>query len=76
MPKLPVVSGEACVKALEKLGFVRSRQRGSHLTMKKQTDKGEIGCVVPMHKEIATGTLKGILKQAGVTTTELLDCLK
>ncbi len=76
MPKLPVVSADACVKALETLGFKRIRQSGSHLIMKRQTDVGEVGCVVPMHKEISTGTLKGILKQAGITTVEFLESLK
>jgi len=58
MPKLPVVSGKECRKALGRLGFSEARQRGSHLVMRR----GEIGCVVPMHEEIKTGTLAGILR--------------
>jgi predicted RNA binding protein YcfA (HicA-like mRNA interferase family) len=71
MPKLPVVSGEECRKALGKLGFEEVRQRGSHLVMKRN----EAGCVVPMHAEIKTGTLSGILKQAGASVEEFIDAL-
>jgi predicted RNA binding protein YcfA (HicA-like mRNA interferase family) len=71
MPKLPVVSGKECRKALGKLGFEEVRQRGSHVVMKR----GESGCVVPMHAQIKTGTLSGILKQAGVSVEEFLEAL-
>jgi predicted RNA binding protein YcfA (HicA-like mRNA interferase family) len=71
MPKLPVVSGKECRKALGNLGFEEVRQRGSHVVMKR----GEAGCVVPMHAEIKTGTLSGILKQAGVSTEEFIAAL-
>ncbi|MEK6582268.1 MAG: type II toxin-antitoxin system HicA family toxin, partial [Nitrospirota bacterium] len=62
MPKLKRISGEKAIKRLEKLGFQQVRQRGSHVVMKKQTSDEEIGCVVPLHKELAIGTLRGILK--------------
>ena len=71
MPKLPVVSGKECRKALGRLGFQEARQRGSHLVMRR----GESGCVVPMHGEIKTGTLAGVLKQAGVNVEEFIDAL-
>ena len=71
MPKLPVVSGKECRKALGLLGFSEARQRGSHLVMKR----GESGCVVPMHGEIKTGTLAGILKQANVGVDEFIKAL-
>lgn len=71
MPKLPVVSGNECRKALGRLGFVETRQRGSHLVMRR----GECGCTVPMRTEIKTGTLSGLLKQAGVSTDEFIAAL-
>ena len=71
MPKLPVVSGMECRKALERLGFTEARQRGSHLVMRRDGS----GCVVPMHGEIKTGTLSGILKQAGVSVEEFIKAL-
>ena len=75
MTKLRRVSGEEAVRALERLGFVQIRQRGSHVVLKKQTPEGEVGCVVPLHRELAIGTLRGILRQAGVTPEEFLKAL-
>jgi predicted RNA binding protein YcfA (HicA-like mRNA interferase family) len=75
MPKLQRVSGEVAIRTLEKLGFRKSRQRGSHVILKKQTSEGEIGCVVPLHKELAVGTLRGILKQARLSTDEFIENL-
>jgi predicted RNA binding protein YcfA (HicA-like mRNA interferase family) len=66
MPKLPCLSGKDTVKVLEWLGFVCLRQKGSHVVLRK----GERGCVVPMHDEVCQGTLRGVLKQAGVTEAE------
>lgn len=66
MPKLPRVSGAEAIRAFEKLGFVRVRQRGSHVVLKRVTESGAVGCVVPLHSELATGTLRGILNQAQV----------
>ena len=66
MPKLPRVSGAEAIRALERLGFVRVRQRGSHVVLKRITESGAIGCVIPLHTELATGTLRGILTQARV----------
>jgi predicted RNA binding protein YcfA (HicA-like mRNA interferase family) len=76
MPKLFRVSGQETVRALEKLGFVQIRQRGSHVILKKQTTYGDIGCVVPLHKELAIGTLRGILRQAKISVDEFLGVLK
>lgn len=72
MPKLKRVSGEETISRLEKLGFQRVRQRGSHVILKKQVDDEDIGCVVPLHKELAIGTLRGILKQAKLTVEEFM----
>jgi predicted RNA binding protein YcfA (HicA-like mRNA interferase family) len=56
MPKLPCVSGAKIAKALERLGFRRQRQRGSHLIMRREVNV----CVVPMHREVDQGTLRGV----------------
>jgi len=75
-PKLPPTSGEKTIRALKYLGFVVVRQRGSHVVLKKQVSKQEeITCVVPLHDELAAGTLRGILKQARVTTEEFINHL-
>jgi predicted RNA binding protein YcfA (HicA-like mRNA interferase family) len=74
MFKLKNISGEEVIRRLEKLGFYKVRQRGSHVVLKKQTSEGEIICVVPLHKELAIGTLRGILRQAKLTIEEFLSC--
>jgi predicted RNA binding protein YcfA (HicA-like mRNA interferase family) len=60
MPKLPRVSGAEVVRALERLGFSFARQRGSHAILRKITSTGTVGCVVPLHPELAIATLRGI----------------
>ncbi len=71
MPKPPVVSGAEVIRALERLGFIVVRQRGSHIVMRR----GSVGCVVPNHRELKTGTLSGVLKQAGVSVDEFVSAL-
>lgn len=68
MPSLPVVSGAEAIRALERLGFEVKRLRGSHVVLRK----GSIVCVVPKHYELKTGTLSGVLKQAGVSAEEFV----
>lgn len=75
MPKLPRVSGADVIRALARLGFVQVRQRGSHVVLKRSNANGVRGCVVPMHPELATGTLRGVLKQAGVSVEEFTQQL-
>ena len=72
MPKQPVLSGADVVKALERLGFLQMRQRGSHVVMRR----GAVGTVVPLHKEVKTGTLAGILRQAQLGQDEFLGAMK
>ena len=72
MPKLPRISGQQAAGGLERLGFLRARQRGSHLVMRR----GERGCVIPLHKELAIGTLRSVLRQAGVSPEEFVEALK
>jgi predicted RNA binding protein YcfA (HicA-like mRNA interferase family) len=71
MPKLPHVSGAAVVRALERLGFTKIRQSGSHVIMRR----GSKGCVVPMHAEIKVGTLSGVLRQADLSPDEFIAAL-
>lgn len=72
MPKLPRLSGHEAVRALERLGFKQVRSRGSHVVLRKE----DRGCVVPLHDELAIGTLRGALRQAGVTLKEFTRALK
>jgi predicted RNA binding protein YcfA (HicA-like mRNA interferase family) len=76
MPNLPHLSGREIIRALERLGFVQARQRGSHVVMKKLMTEGSVGCVVPLHGEVVTGTLHSILKQAKVSPDEFVKAVK
>jgi predicted RNA binding protein YcfA (HicA-like mRNA interferase family) len=58
---------------LEKLGFAQVRQRGSHVVLKRSDGSTSLGCVVPLHPELAAGTLRGILKQAGLSIEQFLE---
>ena len=71
MPKVPRVSGAEAIRALQRLGFEKARQNGSHVVMRR----GSSGCVVPMHPELKTGTLAGLLRQAEVSVDEFVDNL-
>jgi len=71
MSRLPDVSGAELVRALRKAGFVVLRQKGSHVSMEKKDATGHWRTIVPMHREIARGTLHDILKQTGLTRDEL-----
>jgi predicted RNA binding protein YcfA (HicA-like mRNA interferase family) len=56
---------------MQKLGFEVSRQKGSHVVMKRGAD----GCVIPNHQEIKIGTLAGVLRQAGISAEEFIAAL-
>jgi predicted RNA binding protein YcfA (HicA-like mRNA interferase family) len=72
MPRLPRISGARASDVLQRLGFHRVRQRGSHVVLRR----GERGCVIPLHKELAIGTLRSALRQAGVAPEEFLETLE
>ena len=72
MPKLPRVSGAEAQRAFERLGFHKVRQSGSHVIMKRESK----GCVLPMHSELKTGTLAGVLRQAEVSAEEFILALR
>jgi predicted RNA binding protein YcfA (HicA-like mRNA interferase family) len=69
--KLPVVSGKATVKVLVKLGFEVRRGKGDHVVLRK----GFRVLAVPLHNPLKKGTLRKILKQAGVSVEELNEML-
>ena len=75
MPKLPSVSGERVVRALRRAGFIELRQKGSHMSLEKRTSERVFKTVVPMHGELARGTLSDILKQSGLSIEEFLELL-
>jgi predicted RNA binding protein YcfA (HicA-like mRNA interferase family) len=70
--RLKPYSHRQVVKALSRLGFGIVRQRGSHIILKGSYKGIARTVVVPRRKEIAVGTLRGILFQAGVTVDEFI----
>ena len=73
MTKLPVVSGDDCVKALQRLGYQVSRIRGSHMWL---ACEGRPPVPVPRHKQLGPGILRNIIKIAEITVGEFLELLK
>lgn len=74
MARLPVVSGRELVRALERLGYVLDRQKGSHMVLRRESPPHR-RLVIPDHKEVAKGTLRAILRQAAIGTDDLLRLL-
>lgn len=72
MPKLPTISGPELVKILEREGFLVVSQKGSHVSLRKDNFK----TVVPLHTELAKGTLLAILRQSGLTKEKLIELIK
>lgn len=79
MPKLPRVTASKTIKALERLGFTKVSQKGSHVKMRKQLNdeaNSKLSCVIPLHKKtLAVGTLKSILNQANISVDEFIKVL-
>jgi len=74
--KLKKISGKECVKILcNKFGFKIKRQSGSHIILIKETSGRKVGTVVPNHKELKIGTLKGILLLAKIDEKEFSEYL-
>ena len=73
MSKLPVVSGAQCIKALGQIGFEVYRQRGSHIVIVRNSPPAQ--ATIPNHKELDRGTLRAIIRQAGLTVEEFIALL-
>lgn len=76
MPKLPVISGHDVVNALTRIGFIHVRTTGSHAILKKKQNEHTIVIPVPLHKELAKGTLLSIMHQAKLSRDEFMRILK
>lgn len=69
MSRLPVISGRELVWALAKVGFQFDRQKGSHMMLFRASPPTTLS--IPDHRELDRGTLRAILRQAGIGTDEL-----
>jgi len=73
MTQLPVISGRECVKALERAGFMVRRQQGSHIVLRRNAPFAQT--VMPDHRTLDRGTLRAILRPAGVDVDDLIRLL-
>lgn len=73
MPELPVLSGDEARKAFEKAGWVFVRQSGSHMFMKKPGVRAALS--VPRHRELDRGTLRALIRTAGMSVEEFIELL-
>lgn len=72
MPELRGWSGRDVIAVLMKMGFEWVRTKGSHAVLKS----GSNTCIVPLHGELDVGTLRSVLRQAKVSSTEFLAYAK
>jgi len=73
MSQLPHISGRECTQALAKAGFYFKRQQGSHIVLRRDNPLAQV--VVPDHKELDRGTLRAIIRQAGLSVDEFVELL-
>lgn len=73
-PLLPTLSGDDVVRAFERLGWSVARQRGSHIIMTKTNHRATLS--VPDHDPVAKGTLRGLIRAAGISIEEFLSALR
>ena len=73
MSKLPAISGKECAIALNAVGFYLKRQEGSHMILRRDDPFGQV--VVPDHKILDRGTLRAIIRQAGLGVDEFVRLL-
>ncbi len=75
MSVLPRISGRKVVRALRKLGYEEDRRKGSHIIL-RQISYPHRRIVVPDHREVSKGTLRAIIRQAGLTVDEFIELLR
>lgn len=74
MSKLPRLSGRECAATLLKAGFHVKRQHGSHLILRRDDPFAQV--VVPDHEELDRGTLRAIIRQAGLSVDQFVELTK
>ena len=74
--KLPTVSGMDAVKIFEKFGYSMVRQRGSHIRMKHLEDHSRKPLTIPDHPVLGKGLLRKIIRDAEISTEEIMELLR
>jgi predicted RNA binding protein YcfA (HicA-like mRNA interferase family) len=72
--KLPVISGADAVKTFGKLGYEIDEQHGSHIILRRAAPPHR-RLSVPNHKELAKGTLRALIREAGLSVEEFMRLL-
>ncbi len=75
MSLLPRVSGRAAVVAFRKLGYEIDRQRGSHIILRHREPPFR-RLTVPDHREVAKGTLRALIREAGISIEKFSELLR
>ena len=73
MARFANISGKQAVKAFKKAGWYEVGQVGSHIIMSKQNIR--VNLSIPQHKELSVGTLRALIRNAGLTIDEFLKLL-
>ncbi len=73
MPVLPSLSGKEVTRGFGKLGWIVVRRKGSHIILTKEGEMATLS--VPNHREVAKGTLRSLIRSAGLTVDEFLAVL-
>jgi predicted RNA binding protein YcfA (HicA-like mRNA interferase family) len=74
MARLPVVSGRETARVFTTFGWKIARQSASHIIMTKKGHRATLS--VPDHREVARGTLRSLIRSAGLTTDEFIAAIK
>jgi len=74
LSKLPAISGQDAARAFGKVGYVLDHQTGSHMIL-RQSDAPHRRLSVPNHRELASGTLRALIRQAGLTVEQFVSLL-
>jgi predicted RNA binding protein YcfA (HicA-like mRNA interferase family) len=73
VPPLPVLSGESAIRAFGKSGWREDRRHGSHVILIKVNHPATLS--VPLHRELAPGTLRSLIRSSGLTVEAFLKLL-
>ncbi len=74
MPSLPALSGRKVVKVFESFGWEVARQRGRHIILVRENHNATLS--VPNHQEVAKGTLRSLIRAAGLTVGQFVRAIK
>ena len=74
MPPLPVVSGREALRAFQNDGWQLLRRESSHMILGKPGLSAILS--IPDHRELKRGTLRGLIRTAGLTVDEFVDLLR